>query len=95
MTALWPFALALGGLVAVGLYALVLAREALKVLLGLAILAKGATLSLLVAGAALGDLERAQALAFTAIVMDVSVTAVGLAVALKLMRRDPTGSVSG
>lgn len=80
------YAAALAGLAALGAVAL-LQRELVKVLLGLAILAKSATLSLVLAGVRWGEPERGQALAFLAIALDAAVTAMGLALFVHLRRR--------
>lgn len=80
----WPYAAAIAGLLALGLFGIATRREPLKLVLSLVVLAKGATLMLLFAGASLGQLPRAQAIAFVAMVIDASVAAVGIALVVRL-----------
>ncbi|HKZ99515.1 MAG TPA: NADH-quinone oxidoreductase subunit K [Thermoplasmata archaeon] len=73
-------------LFALGLYALVAREGLLRVLLGLEIMGKGATLSLLSAGHALGDLGRAQAMVIVVIAIETVVVAIALALLVRVER---------
>ncbi len=75
------------GLLGVGLYALLIARNLIKIVIGLQILAKGALVALVVAGDAAGQLNVGQSLAVTVIVVDTVVAVVGLALAVQVRRR--------
>ena len=85
-----PEAVGLGGalaLVGLGLYALLVSRHLIKVLLGLQIMSKGVVLALIVAGQIAGRANLAQALVITVIVADTVVTTAGLAFAVQVSRR--------
>ncbi len=75
------------GLVALGLYAVVSRESLIRVLLGLEIMGKGVALSFVTAGFALDQLGTAQAIVFTVIVIEVVVTAIALALMVRLQRR--------
>ena len=67
-----------------GLFALASRESLLRVVIGLEVMGKGVTLSLLTAGYALGDLGRAQALALVVIVLEAVVAAIALALLVRL-----------
>ncbi len=73
-------------LVALGLYAIVGRESLIRVLLGLEIMGKGVALSFITAGFALNQLGTAQAIVFTVIVIEVVVTAIALALMIRLER---------
>ena len=75
------------GLVALGLYAVASRESLIRVLLGLEIMGKGVALSFVTAGFALDQLGTAQAIVFTVIVIEVVVTAIALALMIRLQRR--------
>ncbi len=75
------------GLLAVGFYGLLIARNLIKVVMVLQILIKGAVLSLVLAGRLSGNLGLGQATAATVIVADTIVAVVGLALAVQVRRR--------
>jgi NADH:ubiquinone oxidoreductase subunit K len=79
------------GLLAVGLYGLLITRNLIKVVIALQILVKGAVLALVLAGRASGQIGLGQSLAATVIVADTMVAVVGLALAIQIQRR--VGSV--
>ncbi|HHY88659.1 MAG TPA: NADH-quinone oxidoreductase subunit K [Chloroflexi bacterium] len=74
------------GLLGAGLYALLISRHLIKVVVALQILVKGAMLGLVLAGRASGQIETGQALALTVIVADTIVAVVGLALAVQIRR---------
>jgi NADH-quinone oxidoreductase subunit K len=73
-------------LVGVGLYALLVVRNLIKVVVALQILAKGAMLALVLAGSLRGDPNLGQSLAVTVIVADTIVAVVGLSLAVQIRR---------
>ena len=79
------------GLLGVGLYGLLIARNLLKVVIVLQVLVKAAVLALVLGGQAGGQLGLGQSLAATVIVADTMVAVVGLALAVQIQRR--TGSL--
>lgn len=94
MTETW-LTLAGFGIVALfglGFLALAVKTSLLKVLLGLEVLGKAATLTFVLAGFLLDDLGRAQAIVFTIIVIEVIAAAFALALMVNVYRR--TGSLS-
>ena len=74
-------------LFALGLYAIVGKESLIRVLLGIEIMAKGVTLTFVTAGYALGQLGTAQAIVFTVIVIEVVVTAIALALMVRLQHK--------
>lgn len=74
------------GLVGIGLYGLLIARNLIRVVIALQILVKGALLALVTAGYANGQIQLAQSLAVTVIVADTVVAAIGLALAVQVRR---------
>jgi len=71
-------------LFAMGFYAVVAKESLLRILLGIEIMGKGVTLSFVTAGFALDRLGSAQAFVFTVIVIEVVVTAIALAIMIRL-----------
>jgi NADH-quinone oxidoreductase subunit K len=74
------------GLVAVGLYGLLIVRNLIKVVVGMQILVKGAMLALILAGRLSGNLQTGQSIALTVIVADTIVSVVALALAVQVRR---------
>jgi NADH-quinone oxidoreductase subunit K len=74
------------GLLAVGLYGVLVSRNLIKVVVGLQILVKGAMLALVLAGRLNGQLATAASLALTVIVADTIVAVIGLALAVQVRR---------
>lgn len=66
-----------------GLYCLLVSRNMLRLLIGVEILSKAGVLALLACGQALGNINLAQTLAITMIVVEVVVVAVGLALIVR------------
>ncbi|HEY4704432.1 MAG TPA: NADH-quinone oxidoreductase subunit K [Thermoplasmata archaeon] len=83
----------IAALFAVGFLALVGRRSLVKVLLGIEVLGKAATLTFLLAGYLYDDLGRAQAMVFTVIVIEVIVAALALAMMVNVYRTTGTLSV--
>jgi NADH:ubiquinone oxidoreductase subunit K len=69
-----------------GIYCLVMTRNFIRVLIGLELLTKAATLLLVVAGALSGRLAQAQSLAITLIVVEVVVVCVAAGIVLSIYR---------
>jgi NADH-quinone oxidoreductase subunit K len=74
------------GLLGIGLYALLVSRNLIKVVIALQILVKGAMLAMIVAGQVAGQAELGQSLALTVIVADTIVAVVGMALAVQVRR---------
>jgi NADH-quinone oxidoreductase subunit K len=75
------------GLLAVGLYAVLISRNLIKIVVGLQILVKGAMLAMIAAGQLAGQVAVGESLALTVIVADTIVAVVGLALAVQVRRR--------
>lgn len=75
------------GLVGIGFYGLLVARNLIKVVIALQILAKAAVLAVIAAGAASGQVNLGQSLALTVIVADTVVAVIGLALVVQVRRR--------
>lgn len=74
------------GLLAVGLYGLLIVRNLIKVVVAMQIMVKGAMLALILAGRAAGQPQIGQAVALTVIVADTIVSVVALALAVQVRR---------
>lgn len=75
------------GLFALGLTGVVAKRSLVRILLGIEVMGKGVTLSFVTAGYAIDALATAQAIVFTIIVIEVVVTAIALALMVRLQGR--------
>jgi NADH:ubiquinone oxidoreductase subunit K len=75
------------GLLGVGLYGLLAARNLIKIVIALQILVKAAVLALVAASTASGQVNLGQSLAATVIVADTVVAVVGMALAVQVQRR--------
>jgi NADH-quinone oxidoreductase subunit K len=74
------------GLLAIGLYAVLISRNLIKIVVGLQILVKGAMLGMIAAGQLAGQAAVGESLALTIIVADTIVAVVGLALAVQVRR---------
>jgi NADH-quinone oxidoreductase subunit K len=74
------------GLLAIGLYATLISRNLIKIVIGLQILVKGTMLGMMAAGQLAGQAEVGESLAITIIVADTIVAVVGLALAVQVRR---------
>ena len=74
------------GLLAIGLYGLLVVRNLIKVIVALQILVKGAMIILVLAGRMSGQIDVGQSLALTVIVADTIVAVIGLALAVQVRR---------
>jgi len=74
------------GLVAIGLYGLLIIRNLIKVVVALQIFAKGTILVMVAAGAMSGKPAVGQSLAITVLVADTVVTVMALALAIQVRR---------
>jgi NADH:ubiquinone oxidoreductase subunit K len=74
------------GLLVIGLYAVLVARNLIKVIVALQILVKGAMLAMIAAGQLAGQPEVGESLALTVIVADTIVAVVGMALAVQVRR---------
>jgi NADH-quinone oxidoreductase subunit K len=77
-------------LLGVGLYALLVVRNVIKLLIALQILAKAAILALILAGRVSGQPSLGQSLACTVIVADTVVAIIGLGIATQVLKRTGT-----
>ncbi len=82
----WVLLAAIIGLLAVGLYAVLISRNLIKIVVGLQILVKSAMLAMIAAGQLAGQAEVGESLALTVIVADTIVAVVGLALAVQVRR---------
>ena len=74
------------GLLGVGLYAVLISRNLIKVIVALQILVKGGMLAMIIAGQVAGKPDVGESLALTVIVADTIVAVVGLALAVQVRR---------
>lgn len=77
-------------LLGVGLYGLLISRHLIKVVIALQIMTKAAILALVVAGEAVGQVNLAQSIALTAIVVDTIAAVLALALIVQIKRRTGT-----
>ena len=84
----WTISLAaVFGLVAIGIYGLLIQRNLIKVVVSLQVFAKGTILMMVAAGGMAGRPAIGQSLAITVIVADTVVTVMALALAIQVKRR--------
>jgi NADH-quinone oxidoreductase subunit K len=84
---IWTIAMvAVLGLVAIGIYGLLILRNLIKVVVALQIFAKGTILVMVAAGGMSGKPAIGQSLAITVIVADTVVTVIALALAIQVRR---------
>lgn len=76
--------IAVVGLLAIGLYSLLIVRNLIKVIVALQILVKGAMLAMIAAGQIAGQPAVGQSMALTVIVADTIVAVVALALAVQI-----------
>jgi len=74
------------GLLGIAIYALLLTRNFIKVVVALQILVKGAMLALVAAGQVNGKVQAAQSMALTVVVADTIVAVIALALAVQVRR---------
>jgi NADH:ubiquinone oxidoreductase subunit K len=74
------------GLLGIGLYALLITRNLMKVVVALQLLVKGVMLAFVLVGRLKGQVDLAQSMALTVIVADTIVAVVGLAFAVQIRR---------
>ncbi|NLG98480.1 MAG: NADH-quinone oxidoreductase subunit K [Chloroflexi bacterium] len=86
MTTISIVPIAIIGLLGIGLYALLVVRNLIKVIVALQILVKGAMLAMVAAGSIAGKTEVGASMALTVIVADTIVAVVGLALAVQIRR---------
>ena len=82
------------GLMAVGLYGVLICRHLIKILIALQVLTKAAVLLLVVAGRTGNQPGLGQSAAITVIVADTIIMVLGLALAVQVQRRFGTLDVS-
>lgn len=75
------------GLLGVGLYGLLITRNAVKLVLVLQVMVKAAVIALVLAGKFNGNMGLSQSIAATVIVADTMVAVVALALAVQIRRR--------
>lgn len=86
MTTISIVPIAIIGLLGIGLYALLVVHNLIKVIVALQILVKGAMLAMVAAGSIAGKPEVGASMALTVIVADTIVAVVGLALAVQIRR---------
>lgn len=74
-------------LIGIGLYGLMIARNLIKVVVGLQIATKGAILAFVLAGRLVSQVDVGQSLALTVIVADTIVAVVALALAVQVRQK--------
>jgi NADH:ubiquinone oxidoreductase subunit K len=74
----------------IGLYALLVSRHLIKVIIGLQIMVKAAILALVIAGDAVGRINLAQSIGMTVIVVDTISAVLALALVVQIKRRTGT-----
>lgn len=79
-------ALAVLGLLGVGIYGLLITRNLMKVVVALQIMVKGAMVALVAAGVHVGQVQLGESMALTVIVADTIVAVVALALAVQVRR---------
>lgn len=84
---LLPFWVVIGLLITSGLYLVLVTRNLLRLLMGLELFSKGATLLLIVVGQATGRVDVAQSFVITLIVVEVVVVAVAAGIVFSVWRR--------
>jgi multisubunit Na+/H+ antiporter MnhC subunit len=83
----WTIAIAaVIGLVAIGIYGLLILRNLIKIVVALQVFAKGTILIMVVAGGMAGKPAIGQSLAITVLVADTAITVVALALAIQVRR---------
>ncbi len=83
----WTIAIAaVAGLVAIGIYGLLILRNLIKIVVALQVFAKGTILILVAAGALSGKPAIGQSLAITVIVADTVIAVIALALAIQVRR---------
>jgi multisubunit Na+/H+ antiporter MnhC subunit len=86
-TDVWTVSIvAVAGLVAIGIYGLLILRNLIKIVVALQVLAKGTILIMVAAGALSGKPAIGQSLAITVIVADTAVVVMALALAIQVRR---------
>ncbi len=82
----WVVLATIVGLLAIGLYAVLISRNLIKIVVGLQVLVKSAMLAMIAAGQLAGQAGVGESLALTVIVADTIVAVVGLALAVQVRR---------
>jgi len=83
----WTIAIAaVIGLVAIGIYGLLILRNLIKIVVALQVFAKGTILIMIVAGGMAGKPAIGQSLSITVLVADTAITVVALALAIQVRR---------
>jgi NADH:ubiquinone oxidoreductase subunit K len=80
-------AVAVVGLLGIGLAGLLVTRNLIKVVVGMQVMVKGGMLAMVLAGHLSGQIQTGAALALTVIVADTIVSVVALAFAVQVRRR--------
>jgi NADH-quinone oxidoreductase subunit K len=80
-------------LLAIGLACLLTQRNVIKQVIGLKIMLQGVVLALIQAGRLQGDLELAQMMAISALVVETIVIAIALALIINVFRHYPSGDI--
>ncbi len=75
------------GLVGIGMYALLITRNLIKIVVALQIMVKGAMIAMIVAGQVSGKMVLGESLALTVIVADTIVAVVAMSLCVQVRRR--------
>ena len=75
------------GLLAIGLYALLITRNLIKIVVALQVMVKGVMLAMIAAGRVAGQDVIGESMALTVIVADTIIAVVALAMAVQIRRR--------
>jgi len=77
----------------IGLFCLVTRRNVIKQVIGLKIMLQGVTLSLLHAGHVLGDVNLAQTMVISALLVETIIIGLALALIINIYRHYPSGDI--
>ncbi len=77
----------------IGLFCLVTQRNVIKQVIGLKIMLQGVTLSLLHAGHVLGDMNVAQSMVISALVVETIIIGLALALIINIYHHYPSGDI--
>jgi NADH:ubiquinone oxidoreductase subunit K len=77
----------------IGLFCLVTRRNVIKQVIGLKVMLQGVTLSLLHAGHVLGDVNLAQTMIISALVVETIIIGLALALIINIYRHYPSGDI--
>ena len=77
----------------IGLFCLLTRRRVIKQVIGLKIMLQGVSLSLIHAGHACGDIQMAETMVISALIVETIIIAIALALIVNIFRHYPSGDV--